>query len=121
MSRAATVLPAAPLADAVTTRLSTPAGPKIVERVGCLSTPGETVDAVVTEAGVAVNPRREDLRERLACAGIGLKSIQELRAHAESLVSAPASRTNRDEDARVVAVVEYRDGRVTDVIRQVSR
>jgi len=105
----------------VTTRLSSPAGPKIVGRVGCLSTPGETVDAVVTEAGVAVNPRREDLRERLAAAGIGLKSIQELRAHAESLVSAPASRTNRDEDARVVAVVEYRDGRVTDVIRQVSR
>jgi citrate lyase subunit alpha/citrate CoA-transferase len=100
--------------------LSSPAGPKIVDRVGCLSTPGETVDAVVTEAGVAVNPRREDLRERLAAAGIELKSIQQLRAHAEGLMSAPVSRTNRDEDARVVAVVEYRDGRVTDVIRQVS-
>jgi citrate lyase alpha subunit len=34
--------------------------------VGCITTPGETIDAVVTEAGVAVHPRREDLREHLS-------------------------------------------------------
>src|SRR4029453_11974618 len=54
----------------VTTRLASSAGPKIVERVGCVTTPGETIDAVVTEAGVAVNPRRADLAERLVAAGI---------------------------------------------------
>jgi citrate lyase subunit alpha/citrate CoA-transferase len=101
----------------VATRLAASAGPKIVESVGCLTTPGETIDAVVTEAGVAVNPRRDDLRERLASAGIEVRTIAELydRARAlSSVASVPPSR-----DARIVGVVEYRDGRVTDVIREV--
>ena len=50
----------------VTTRLAAGAGPKIVERVRCLTTPGATIDAIVTEGGIAVNPLRADLRERLA-------------------------------------------------------
>jgi len=104
----------------VTTRLASSAGPKVVERVTCLTTPGETIDAVVTEAGVAVNPRRADLAERLATAGIDVLDIKTLQARARSLApEGGAPRTLRD-DARVVAVVEYRDGRVSDVIRQVA-
>src|SRR4051795_12340928 len=49
----------------VTTRLTGGAYPKIVDRVATITTPGETIDAVVTEEGVAVNPRRSDLRDRL--------------------------------------------------------
>src|SRR4030095_342718 len=45
----------------VTTRLAASAGPKIVERVGCITTPGETIDAVVTEAGGAGHTRRRGL------------------------------------------------------------
>ena len=40
----------------VATRLTSGSGPKIVERVGCLTTPGESIDAVITDRGVAVNP-----------------------------------------------------------------
>jgi len=36
-----------------------------VERVGCITTHGATVDVVVTEAGIAVNPRRVELARRL--------------------------------------------------------
>jgi citrate lyase subunit alpha/citrate CoA-transferase len=102
----------------VATRLAASAGPKIVESVGCLTTPGETIGAVVTEAGVAVNPRREDLRERLVSAGIEVRTIAELydRAHALSSVAFVAPLR----DDRIVGVVEYRDGRVTDVIRQIT-
>ena len=53
----------------VTTRLTGGAYPKIVDRVATITTPGETIDAVVTEEGVAVNPRRSDLRDRLVSAG----------------------------------------------------
>lgn len=105
----------------VTTRLASSAGPKIVERVGCLTTPGETIDAVVTEAGVAVNPRRSDLRDRLVAAGIDVLSIEALYSRARALVPNGTSAATAHDDAPIVAVVEYRDGRVTDVIRRVAR
>ncbi len=102
----------------VTTRLTAGAGPKIVERVRCLTTPGATIDAVVTEAGVAVNPIRADLRERLVAAGIEVLPIETLQSRARALAPAAEPSEAMAEPARVVAVVEYRDGRVTDVIRQ---
>ena len=54
----------------VTTKLVAGGHPKVVDRVRTVTTPGETVDAVVTEAGLAINPRRMDLRDRLQSAGI---------------------------------------------------
>jgi citrate lyase subunit alpha/citrate CoA-transferase len=102
----------------VTTRLAASAGPKIVDRVGCITTPGETVDAVVTEAGVAVHSRREDLRDRLLVAGIEVVSIEELRTRALSLVPQAPAASARTDEQRIVGVLEYRDGRIIDVIRQ---
>jgi len=104
----------------VATRLAASAGPKIVESVGCLTTPGETIDAVVTEAGVAVNPRRADLRERLVAAGIEVRTMAELHDRARSLATTAATTVTPSVETRIVGVVEYRDGRVTDVIRQVA-
>jgi len=102
----------------VTTRLGSSAGPKVVDRVSCLTTPGETIDAVVTEGGVAVNPRRGDLKDRLVAAGIDVMSIEALRARASK--AEPATRAP-SVDQRIVAVIEYRDGRVIDVVRMVAR
>ena len=101
----------------VTTRLTGGPYPKIVERVATLTTPGETIDAVVTEAGTAVNPRREDLRERLVAAGLAVVPIEQLRdAAARAARSSPVE----PEGGRIVAVVEYRDGTVIDVVRQAA-
>lgn len=104
----------------VTTRLVSSVGPKIVERVGCLTTPGETIDAVVTEMGVAVNPRREDLKDRLVNAGIEVLSIEALHARAREMAPIGAAPVSANDDARIVAIVEYRDGQVTDVIRKLA-
>ena len=99
----------------VTTRLAAGGGPKIVDRVGCVTTPGATIDVVVTEAGIAVNPRRADLALRLASAGLDVQPIDTLRAAA-----GPASGRAREVNAgRIVAVVEYRDGTVIDIVRAV--
>jgi citrate lyase subunit alpha/citrate CoA-transferase len=104
----------------VATRLAANAGPKIVERVGCITTPGATIDAVVTEAGVAVHPSREDLRDRLRAAGLEVLGIEQLRARALSSISSPQLHAPSQQDARIVGVVQYRDGTVMDVIRQSS-
>ena len=97
----------------ITTRLTAGGFPKIVERVGTLTTPGETIDAVVTDRGVAINPRRGDLLERLAVRGLPLVDIDELHHRAQQAAQMRARRP----DGRVVAVSEYRDGTVTDLLR----
>lgn len=91
--------------------------PILMDRVLTAATPGETVDVLVTERGVAVNPRRADLAERFKAAGLALNDVHELKALAEKIAGVPeAVRPN----GREVAIVEYRDGTVIDVVRQVG-
>lgn len=89
--------------------------PMVMDNVQTVITPGETVDVVVTERGVAVNPLRQDLLENLSRANLPLVSIQDLRDMAYELGGAPDPIQMSDE---IVGVVEYRDGTVTDVIRR---
>lgn len=85
------------------------------DRVTTVTTPGETVDALVTEYGIAVNPRRPELAAAAERAGLPLVDIHELRAKGEALVGPqpPAPLTDR-----IVGVVEYRDGTVIDLVYQ---
>ena len=101
----------------ITTRLTAGKFPKIVERVGTVTTPGETVDALVTEEGVAVNPRRSDLADRLRAGGIGVRPIGELLERSVQIAGESGSTSLSRPDGPVVAVVEYRDGTVIDVVR----
>ena len=102
----------------VTTRLNAGGYAKVVDRVTTVTTPGETVDVLVTEAGVAVNPEREDLYDRLVTGGVPVVTIEHLR----SLAASGATRTHPGATGaeRIVAVVEYRDGTVSDVVRAVA-
>lgn len=91
--------------------------PSIVERVNTIVTPGNTVDIVVTDQGVAVNPARSDLYERLAAANIPLFSIEDLVKRAYRIVGRPEPIKYYD---RVVGLLMYRDNSVIDLIRQVA-
>lgn len=103
----------------VTTALTAGKHPKIVDRVSCVTTPGETIDAVVTEEGVAVNPKRPDLRDRLLSEGLPVIPIAELGEKAKRLTGdAPRERSRGT--GRIVAVAEYRDGTVIDLIEAMS-
>jgi citrate lyase subunit alpha/citrate CoA-transferase len=98
----------------VTTRLNAGGHAKIVDRVTTLTTPGETVDLVVTEAGVAVNPRRPELSERLREEGVKVAGIEELRALSARGATAATAKPSGE---RIVAALEYRDGTIIDVVR----
>jgi citrate lyase subunit alpha/citrate CoA-transferase len=89
--------------------------PMVIDDVQTIITPGETVDVIVTERGVAVNPLRQDLIENLKGSGLPLMTIEQLRDTAYELGGKPAPLKISDE---VVGVVEYRDGTVIDVIRR---
>lgn len=89
--------------------------PMVTDSVQTVSTPGETVDVIVTDRGIAVNPRRADLVGNLKDSGLPIKSIEELRDAAYAL-SGGKPRPLELSD-RITAVIEYRDGTVLDVIR----
>jgi citrate lyase subunit alpha/citrate CoA-transferase len=91
--------------------------PCLVDRVGTIVTPGKIVDVLVTEQGVAVNPEREDLRDKFKAAGIPLYPIRELHAIVEDLVGKPDPIEYTD---KVIGIVTYRDGSVIDLIYQVK-
>ena len=90
--------------------------PIVTDRVTCISTPGSTIDVLVTQKGVAVNPKDAELRQRLIDAKINVVDIHELKAMAERTSGVPEKPAIGD---RVVADVIYRDGTVIDRICEV--
>jgi citrate lyase subunit alpha/citrate CoA-transferase len=92
--------------------------PTILDRVNTIVTPGNTVDVLVTDQGIAVNPLRQDLLHRLKEAKLPVYSIEELKVKAEKVVGKPDPIQVED---KIVGVVNYRNGTVIDVIRQVKR
>ena len=91
--------------------------PIVTDRVNCISTPGSTVDVLVTQKGVAVNPKNAELRQRLIDSGVKVLDIRELKALAEDRSGVPMKPAIGE---RVVAEVIYRDGTVIDRIREVK-
>lgn len=90
----------------------------VLDKVGTKSTLGDSVDVLVTQRGIAVNPRHEGLRERLEAAGMPVKDIHELRAMARELTGEPKPVEFTD---RVVAEVHGYDGKINDYIYQLKR
>jgi len=91
--------------------------PTVVRKVTTLLTPGESVDVLVTDHGIAVNPNRPEIEQRLRDARLPVKTIKELRQIAVGLTGEPEPLEFTD---RVVGIVRYRDGSVIDVVRQVK-
>ena len=89
--------------------------PILLDKVLTVTTPGETVDVLVTEHGVAVNPRRPELAVRMKEAGLPVRDVHELKALAEKMAGIPRTPVF---DGRIVGIMEYRDGTVIDVVRQ---
>ena len=88
--------------------------PLIRRRAACISTPGNTVDVLVTQYGIAVNPARNDLKERFLECGLPVTDIQKLYETAVHYTGEPEYPENRNE--KVIAKVLYRNGKVIDSI-----
>ena len=81
--------------------------PIVCRRAAAISTPGRDIDVLVTQGGIAVNPAREELAEKLKCAGLPVIGIEELKEKAERLTGKPAPIVHGD---KVVGRIIYRDG-----------
>lgn len=83
-----------------------------------ITTPGETVDVIVTDYGVVVNPNREDILKQLENTDLPLVDMDYLIKRGEEITGKP---DDIDYEDQVVAIVEYRDGSIIDVVRKVKK
>ncbi len=91
--------------------------PVIVDRVTTLCGPGELIDVVVTERGIAINPRRQDLIDATKESRLPIRPIEEIKAEVEAICGGPPAPLKLGE--KIVAAVKWVDGTVIDCIRQV--
>ncbi|MBN1819660.1 MAG: citrate lyase subunit alpha [Prolixibacteraceae bacterium] len=92
--------------------------PVIVDEVTTLCGPGEMIDVVVTERGIAINPRRIDLIEKVKNTDLPIKTIQELKEEADRICGKPQKPQFTD---KIVAAIKWIDGTVIDIVRQVKK
>lgn len=92
--------------------------PIVRNRVTHIVTPGKDIDILVTDQGIAINPQRTDLIEKLAKTNLPLRSIEELREKAEQSVG-PEKVVAYEKE--VVGIIQSRYGEILDVIHRVKK
>jgi citrate lyase subunit alpha/citrate CoA-transferase len=94
--------------------------PVIVDKVTTLCGPGELIDVVVTERGIAINPRREDLMQVLKDNGskLPIRPIREIKKEVDQMCGGPPAPPHFGE--KVVAAIKWVDGTLIDSVRAVE-
>ncbi|MCK9493369.1 MAG: citrate lyase subunit alpha [Acholeplasmataceae bacterium] len=96
----------------ITTQLMKSRMPIIKDRVTTITTPGDSVDILVTERGISINPKRVDLINQLKDK-IKLSTIQELQETCYRITGRPVKIEHGD---KVIGIIEYRDGSIIDYL-----
>lgn len=91
--------------------------PFVKDRVDVITTPGNTVDILVTERGISINPLRTDLLEKFAEAKIDVIDIHDLKKYAEDVMGVPEKIEKTD---KIVGVSQSRTGDILDYIYEVK-
>ena len=91
--------------------------PIVREKVTTISTPGDVIDAIVTNQGIAINPKRKNLIEKVKDK-INLVKIEELKDLAYNETGGPQELEFTDD---IVGLTKWFDGTLLDIIRKVKR
>lgn len=92
--------------------------PVLVDAVTTLTGPGELIDVIVTERGIAINPRRQDLIDATRSSTLPIRPIQEIKAEVEAITGGPPEPARLSD--RPAAVIKWVDGTVIDTVWQVE-
>jgi citrate lyase subunit alpha/citrate CoA-transferase len=88
--------------------------PVIVDEVTTITGPGELIDVVATERGIAINPRRRDLLEALRGSSLPIRPIEEIQEEVERICGGKPQKARLTD--RPVAVVKWVDGTLLDTV-----
>lgn len=91
--------------------------PVIKESVTTLCGPGELIDVIITERGIAINPLRQDLIDKTKNKGLPIRTIEELKNEAEKICGIPAT---LESDNEIIAVIKWVDGTLIDSVKKVK-
>jgi citrate lyase subunit alpha / citrate CoA-transferase len=92
--------------------------PVIRDEVTTICGPGELIDVIVTERGIAINPLRTDLIEKMKNTSLPIRTIQELKEEAEKICGKPEKPKFTNE---IVAVIKWVDGTVIDSVYKIGK
>ena len=90
--------------------------PIIRERVTTITTPGDVIDAIVTNEGIAINPRRKDIIKKIE-GKLDIVPIEELKKRAYEGTDEPSELEFTDE---VVASIKWIDGTIIDKVKKLK-
>ncbi|MDH3457159.1 MAG: citrate lyase subunit alpha [Gemmatimonadota bacterium] len=92
--------------------------PVIVDDVTTITGPSELIDVIVTERGIAINPRRQDLLDRLSGSSLPIRPIEQIKEEVEGILGGPPQRPQLTDEP--VAVVKWVDGTVLDTVWKIA-
>ncbi len=93
--------------------------PVIVDEVTTLVGPGELIDVIVTERGIAINPKRKDLLKKLKNSSLPIKPIEEIYNEVNELCGGKPEKPKLNKK-KVVAVIKWVDGTIIDSVFEVK-
>ena len=93
--------------------------PVIIDRVTTLCGPGEVIDVVVTERGIAINPRRKDLLSAVRKSSLPIRSLNDIQKEVFEICGGPPEQP-RFVKNEIAAVVKWVDGTVLDTVFRVK-
>jgi citrate lyase subunit alpha/citrate CoA-transferase len=80
--------------------------------------PGELIDVIITERGIAINPKRKDLIKATRKSGLPIRKIEEIKEEVDDLICAPMDKPEFTNE--LVGVVKWVDGTIIDSIFKVK-
>ena len=92
--------------------------PVIVDEVTTLCGPGDLIDVVATERGIAINPRRQDLLDAVKGSTLPIRPIEDIKREVERICGGKPRRPEHTD--KPVAVVKWVDGTVLDTVWQIA-
>jgi len=92
--------------------------PVIVDEVTTLCGPGELIDVIITERGIAINPLRKDLIKAMKGSLLPIKTITQRRDEVFAICGGVPMKPKTDRK-QVVAVVKWVDGTILDSVFKV--
>jgi citrate lyase subunit alpha/citrate CoA-transferase len=94
--------------------------PVIVDDVTTLCGPGDLIDVIITERGIAINPKRKDLLKAVKNSDLPIRPIREIKDEVEKLLGGPPEKPHVDKE-KPVAVIKWVDGTVIDTVWKVLK
>ncbi len=94
--------------------------PVIVDEVTTLCGPGELIDVIITERGIAINPKRKDLLKAVKNSRLPIKPIKQIYEEVNQLCGGVPAKPKINKN-KVVAIIKWVDGTVIDSVFEVNQ